>query len=156
MLLTVAMNWDRLRKLFENPNFTKKKVRLSDGRILSYSECGNIETGIPVLFCFGLMTSSVAVMFAHYAALNYNLRMIAIDYPGIGESTYQENRTLEGWAVDVEEFCNEILGSDTRIHLLGHSLGGLHVLALLSVRRFKNRISRAVLLRQIHLMLGKC
>ena len=72
--------------------------------------------------------------------------MIAIDYPGIGESTYQENRTLEGWAGDVEEFCNEILGSDTRIRLLGHSLGGLHVLALLSVRRFKNRISRAVLL----------
>ena len=61
-LVTVAMHWDRLRDLIENPEFTKKKVRLSDGRILSYSECGNIETGIPVLFCFGLMTSSLAVM----------------------------------------------------------------------------------------------
>ncbi len=141
------MNVDRLKKLIENPRYTKKKIKLRDGRILSYSECGNIESGMPVLFCFGLMTSSVAIMFAHQAALQNNLRVLAVDYPGIGESTLQEGRTLSGWADDMSQFCDKVLGSyGSRIRLLGHSLGGLHALALLSDRSFKERIIRTVLL----------
>ena len=141
------MNVDRLKKLIENPRYTKKKVTLKDGRILSYSECGNTESGMPVLFCFGLMTSSVAIMFAHQAALQNNLRILAVDYPGIGESTFQEGRTLSGWADDMSQFCDKVLGSyGSRIRLLGHSLGGLHALALLSDRSFKERIVRTVLL----------
>lgn len=140
------MYMDRLRKLIENPRYTKKKITLKDGRVLSYSECGNLESGMPVLFCFGLMTSSVAIMFAHQAALQNNLRILAVDYPGIGESTIQENRTLSGWADDARQFCDKVLGPYTRIRLLGHSLGGLHALALLSDRSFKERIARTVLL----------
>jgi hypothetical protein len=35
------------------------------------------------------MTSSLAVIFSHREALKYNLRVvIAVDYPGIGESTF--------------------------------------------------------------------
>lgn len=141
------MSVDRLKKLIENPRYTKKKIKLKDGRILSYSECGNVESGMPVLFCFGLMTSSVAIMFAHQAALQNNLRVVAVDYPGIGESTFQEGRTLSGWADDMNQFCDKVLGSyGSRIRLLGHSLGGLHALALLSDRSFKERIVRTVLL----------
>jgi pimeloyl-ACP methyl ester carboxylesterase len=140
------MNVNRLRKLIENPRYTKKKITLKDGRTLSYSECGNLESGMPVLFCFGLMTSSVAIMFAHQAALQNNLRILAVDYPGIGESTFQENRTLSGWADDIRQFCDKVLGACSRIRLLGHSLGGLHALALLSDRSFKERIVRTVLL----------
>jgi pimeloyl-ACP methyl ester carboxylesterase len=139
-------NTEALKKLILNPKYTKKKIQLSDGRILSYSECGNIESGMPVLFCFGLMTSSVAIMFAHHRALRNNLRIIAVDYPGIGESTYQEDRSLDGWADDMTHFCDQILGPSSRLRLLGHSLGGLHVLALLSNKSFKKRVIRAVLL----------
>eukprot|EP00536_Pseudo-nitzschia_multiseries_P008342 jgi/Psemu1/287725/fgenesh1_pg.210_\ len=137
-------NAEALKRLILDPQYTKKKVELGDGRILSYSECGNIESGMPVLFCFGLMTSSLAIMFAHYRALRNNLRMIAIDYPGIGESTVQEDRTLGGWADDVSEFLDHL--GITTVRLLGHSLGGLHVLALLSNRSFKQRVIRTVLL----------
>lgn len=140
------MNWEKLKDLTENPAYTKKKIRLADRRRLSYSECGNTKSGIPVLFCFGLMTSSVAVMFAHYAALKHNLRIIAVDYPGIGESTFQEDRSLEGWPDDMQQFCDKVLGKGSRVRLLGHSLGGLHVLALLSDRQFKARVERVVLL----------
>ena len=137
---------DALQRLILNPKYTKKKIELSDGRILSYSECGNIESGMPVLFCFGLMTSSLAIMFAHHRALRNNLRIIAVDYPGIGESTYQPDRTLSGWADDMSQFLDKVLGKDSRVRLLGHSLGGLHVLALLSNKSFKQRVIRTVLL----------
>ena len=137
-------NTEALKRLMLNPQYTKKKVSLLDGRILSYSECGNLESGMPVLFCFGLMTSSLAIMFAHHRALRNNLRIIAIDYPGIGESTIQLDRTLESWADDVSEFLDKL--NIKRVRLLGHSLGGLHVLALLSNRSFKKRVIRTVLL----------
>jgi len=90
------------------------------------------------------MTSSLAIMFAHHRALRNNLRIIAIDYPGIGESTFEANRTLGGWADDVSEFLDRL--NLKRIRLLGHSLGGLHVLALLSNKSFKKRVVRTVLL----------
>ncbi|KAG7364689.1 alpha/beta fold family hydrolase [Nitzschia inconspicua] len=137
---------DALTRLILNPKYTKKKVTLSDGRVLSYSECGNIDSGMPVLFCFGLMTSSLAIMFAHHRALRNNLRIIAVDYPGIGESTFQPDRTLDGWADDITQFLDEVLGRYSKVRLLGHSLGGLHVLALLSNRSFKKRVVRTVLL----------
>jgi pimeloyl-ACP methyl ester carboxylesterase len=135
---------EALKQLMLNPKYTKKKVRVCDGRILSYSECGNLETGMPVLFCFGLMTSSLAIMMIHHRALRNNLRIVAIDYPGIGESTIQTDRTLESWADDVSEVLDKLKIKGVR--LLGHSLGGLHVLALLSNRSFKRRVIRTVLL----------
>jgi pimeloyl-ACP methyl ester carboxylesterase len=141
-----AGSTDALTRLILNPKYTKKKISLADGRILSYSECGNVESGMPVLFCFGLMTSSLAIMFAHHRALRNNLRIIAVDYPGIGESTFQPDRTLDGWADDMLQFLDEVLGRDTKVRLLGHSLGGLHVLALLSNKTFKQRVIRTVLL----------
>jgi pimeloyl-ACP methyl ester carboxylesterase len=140
------MNIERLKNLIENPKYTKKKIKLVDGRILSYSECGNITSGMPALFCFGLMTSSVAIMFAHQVSLRNNLRVIAVDYPGIGESTIQEDRTLGGWADDMTQFCDQVLGKYSKVRLLGHSLGGLHALALLSDKSFKARVTRTVLL----------
>ena len=140
------MQWEQLKLLITNPNYVRKKLELVDGRALSYSECGNIENGLPVIFCFGLMTSSVAVMFAHYAALRNNLRIIAVDYPGVRESTWQEDRSLGGWADDMTQVCDQLIGSETPVRLLGHSLGGLHVLALLSDKTFKARVERVVLL----------
>jgi pimeloyl-ACP methyl ester carboxylesterase len=140
------MDVEQLKLLISNPEYTRKKITLVDGRTLSYSECGNIQTGAPVLCCFGLMTSSVAVMFAHNEALKNNLRLISVDYPGVGESTLQVDRSLGGWADDMAQFCDQVLGRESTVRLLGHCLGGLHVLALLSDRTFKTRVQRVVLL----------
>ena len=147
----ISMNWERLQELFDDTNYCKRKVRLREGVEYSYSQCGNIQSGTPVLFCFGLMTSSIAVMFAHTAALEHNLRLIAIDYPGIGESTIQENRHRQSlddhwWPMDMTQFCDTVLGRDSKVRLLGHSLGGLYVLKLLSDPLFSTRVERVVLL----------
>ena len=140
------MKIERLKALMTNPTYTRKKIRLNDGRLLSYSECGSIKSGMPVLFCFGLMTSSVAVMMLHDHAIQCHLRIIAVDYPGIGESTYQEDRTLGGWADDMHQFLDQMVGQNSKVRLMGHSMGGLHVLALLSNKPFKARVVRTVLL----------
>jgi pimeloyl-ACP methyl ester carboxylesterase len=143
------MDWETLQELFNNPDYCKRKVALRDGIQYSYSQCGNIASGIPVLFCFGLMTSSIAVMFAHQTAIEHDIWLIAIDYPGIGESTMQENRSCfddRWWSSMVAQFCDKVLGKDTKVRLLGHSLGGLHIFPLLSDPTFVTRVERAVLL----------
>lgn len=133
------------------PEDGSRKSAEEENRVLSYSECGNLETGHPVLFFYGLMCSSLITVLAHEQALQHNLRLIAIDYPGVGESTLVEghtDRTLENWAADVEQFCYQILqdnkdgtqlsdppalGADVllpRFSILGHSIGGPHALAV--------------------------
>lgn len=72
--------------------------------------------------------------------------MIAVDYPGIGESTHQDDRAIEGWADDMHQFCDQVIGKYARVRLMGHSLGGLHALALLCDKTFKLRVSRCLLI----------
>ena len=151
-------------ELWSDPKYTCKTVQLqnnnrklseddnsqtTESRLLSYSECGNLETGHPVLFFYGLMCSSLITVLAHEQALQHNLRLIAIDYPGVGESNLVEgdtDRTLENFAADVEQFCYQILQDNTdgkqqsdpekgagflpRFSILAHSIGGPHALAV--------------------------
>lgn len=128
-----------LEALLVNPEYTRKIFDLRDGRRLSYSECGNLTTGLPVLFQFGLMASSLAVMMMHDESIKLGLHMIAVDYPGIGESTPVPNRTLEGWAVDMNEFCEKVIGP-TNIAIMAHSMGAPHALALLNHAPLSARI----------------
>ena len=116
------MSQRKLEALLINPEYTRKIFDLSDGRRLSYSECGNLSIGLPVLFQFGLMASSLAVMMFHEESIKLGLRIIAVDYPGIGESSSVLGRTLDEWAIDMEEFCEKMLQYN-KIPLLAHSMG---------------------------------
>jgi pimeloyl-ACP methyl ester carboxylesterase len=133
------MSKQPLEALLVNPEYTHKIFDLRDGRRLSYSECGNLTTGLPVLFQFGLMASSLAVMMMHNESIKLGLHMIAVDYPGIGESTPVPNRTLEGWAIDMNEFCEKVIGP-SNIAVMAHSMGAPHALALLNHAPLSARI----------------
>ena len=126
-------------ELLSDAKYTCKTVTLQNrpddhgrNRVVSYSECGNLETGHPVLLHYGILGSSLITVFCHEQALQFNLRLIAIDYPGIGESTTVNDRTLASWAADVEQFCHQVLlpQQHESISLVGHSLGGPHALAV--------------------------
>lgn len=138
------MNQRKLETLLINPEYTRKKFDLRDGRQLSYSECGNLSVGLPVLFQFGLMASSLAVMMFHEESLKLGLRIIAVDYPGIGESSSVSGRTLDGWAIDMDEFCEKMLRHN-KIPLLAHSMGAPHALALLKNKPMSQRIRSVTL-----------
>ncbi|CAB9515507.1 Alpha beta hydrolase fold [Seminavis robusta] len=115
--------------LLSDPEYTRKKITLTDGRMMSYSECGNLESGHPVLFQMGLMGSSLAVIAVHEQAVKADLRLICLDYPGIGESTNVPNRTMLDWGSDVEEFFQQVLSGHDKISLLGHCMGVPHIMA---------------------------
>ncbi|KAI2506843.1 Alpha beta hydrolase [Fragilaria crotonensis] len=122
-----------------------KMMTLSDGRKLSYSEAGQVKDGYPVLFQVGLMCSSLAVVLFHDEALRLNLHIVTIDYPGIGESSPQNNRTLTDWPNDVLEFVHFLWGPNKSLALLSHSMGAPHALAIMSHPILSQRISRATL-----------
>lgn len=140
-----TMNAEQLKDLMEDYRYMGKTITLSDGRILSYSESGNVDSGSPVLFQMGLMSSSLGVVLLHHEALRLNLHIIAIDYPGVGDSTNQPDRTLRHWPIDFFEFTNQVLGETTTFSLLAHSMGGPHALAVMADARAKSRIIRATI-----------
>jgi pimeloyl-ACP methyl ester carboxylesterase len=130
-------------ELLNDPNYSRKTIQIRQDRTLSYSQCGNLESDRIVFFHIGLMGSSLVTIFVHHQALQLNLRLIVVDYPGTGDSTNMPGRTLRDWGEDIEEFCHQILSKDQQIILLGHCLGVPHALAVWA--RMKERVSRVTL-----------
>jgi pimeloyl-ACP methyl ester carboxylesterase len=131
-------------ELLNDHQYMRQTLKLSDGRQLSFSESGQpFELGgEPVLFHFGLMASSLVVALFHHEALRKNLNLVAIDYPGIGESTPCPNRTLMDWPRDVKEFVVAKWGPNTSFALLAHSMGATHALYVVADPDIAPRISR--------------
>jgi pimeloyl-ACP methyl ester carboxylesterase len=133
-----------IEDLLNDRQYMRQTMKLSDGRQLSYSESGKPfeQGGEPVLFHFGLMASSQVVVLFHREALRRNLNLVAIDYPGIGESTPFPDRTLTDWPQDVKEFVAAKWGPTTPFALLSHSMGATHALYVVANPELAPRISR--------------
>lgn len=80
----------------------KNRLRLSDGRQLAWYEWGPLS-GYPVIFCTGAGMSG-SLGFGVSSLSELNLRLIAIDRPGLGESDPHEEKTLTTWCQDIREF----------------------------------------------------
>lgn len=130
-------------ELLNDPHYTRKTIQIRNNRTLSFSECGNLESHRVVFFHIGLMGSSLITILVHEHALQADLRVIAVDYPGIGDSTLVQDRTLQDWGADVEEFCDQVLRKDQKIMLLGHCLGVPHTLAIWA--RMMDRVTHITL-----------
>jgi len=85
-----------------------KVINLRDGRKLSYREFGR-PAGPMVFYFHGLPGSHMEPSLIADEIWQAGLHVIAVDRPGIGESTYQENRTILDWACDIE-YLADLLG----------------------------------------------
>ena len=138
-----------LNELLNDDRYVGKVMTLPDGRQLSYSQAGNIiddaaaTLATTVIFHSGLMASSLSVVIFHAVAQRLNLRIIAIDYPGVGDSTIQANRKFADWPLDVLDFVNVIVGPTAKFALLCHCMGGPHVLAVMAHPLLQKRILHA-------------
>jgi pimeloyl-ACP methyl ester carboxylesterase len=105
-----------------------KQLTLPDGRILGYGEYG-IEDGEPVFFFHGTPGSHIDwELFGNgNLASRLGVRLISIDRPGMGLSTYQANRHFLDWPGDVVSLA-EALHLE-RFSILGYSSGGAYALA---------------------------
>ena len=99
---------------------------LKDGRLLGYGEWGDSD-GIPVFLFHGTPGSRILTRAFDAAARDKGFRLIGVDRPGYGLSTFQEGRTILDFPNDVVELADH-LGIDN-FHTMGGSGGGPYVLA---------------------------
>lgn len=100
-------------------------LRLRDGRLLGYREYGE-RSGKPVLFFPG--TPSSRLMHPpEEISRGMGARLFVIERPGFGLSTFQKNRRLIDWPVDVEEFARSL--DLDRFGVVGVSAGGPYAAA---------------------------
>lgn len=102
-------------------------IELADGRLLGFDRYGS-EGGKPLLYCHGGASSKLDIAFAHNTLVDYNIDLIAIDRPGIGQSTRQPDRTLLDWSQDVRFVLSE-LQIKKPLPVIGWSLGGPFAMA---------------------------
>ncbi len=114
-------------------------LRLADGREVGYSEIGPPEAP-PVIYCHGFPSSSSELGLVAPALTRYAVpaRVVALDRPGFGRSSFQRGRTFTSWPRDVAEAADRLgIG---RFAVLGVSGGGPYALAC--ARTLPDRVSR--------------
>jgi pimeloyl-ACP methyl ester carboxylesterase len=88
------------------------------------------RTGTPFLHFHSFQGSRLERMGAGDDLLaKLNIRLISPDRPGIGLSTPSRHRTLAGWAADVRQLTEHVLGAGQPFSILGFSAGATYALA---------------------------
>jgi pimeloyl-ACP methyl ester carboxylesterase len=101
--------------------------RLKDGRKLGYAEYGPAD-GKPILWFHGTPGGRRQIApQARELAVRRKVRLIAVERPGIGDSTSHSYDSLADWAADIQAFCNA-KGVD-QFAVCGLSGGGPYALA---------------------------
>jgi pimeloyl-ACP methyl ester carboxylesterase len=117
-------------------------VRAGGGRELCWAQWGD-PGAEPVLYCHGLPGSRRDLESPGLDGLlaAADRRLVAIDRPGFGGSTFQRGRQLDDWPADVMAVAGE-LGLE-RFAVLGYSSGGPYALAC--ALALPERVTAAVL-----------
>lgn len=116
------------------------RLRLADGRVLACLELGD-PAGPAVLYFHGYPGSRLEARVAAPAARRLGLRLLAVDRPGFGQSTFQPGRSIGAWAADVHALA-ERLGVQ-RFSIVGVSGGAPYALACAA--SLPHRLSRVAL-----------
>ncbi|CAG9941747.1 unnamed protein product [Clonostachys rosea f. rosea IK726] len=109
-------------------------IALLDGRTLSYATYGSSlasSTRIPIFYFHGFPSSRIEGALWDDTAKTLDVPLIAIDRPGMGHSTLQQNRKLLDWPDDVLALADHL--DIKEFGVLGVSGGGPYALACLSV-----------------------
>lgn len=110
------------------------RVRLADGRTLACLQLGD-PAGPPVLYFHGYPGSRLEARVAAPAVERLGLRLLAVDRPGFGQSTFQPGRTVGAWAADVAALADQLgLGRFSIVSISGGAPYALACAAMLSGR----------------------
>ncbi len=111
---------------------------LGAGRMLGYAEYGS-PRGQPIFYFHGWPGSRLEGELLHEAGLELGARIIAVDRPGYGLSTFVPHRKLAAWPRDIHLLANALkIG---RFSVLGISGGGPYALACAAL--LEHRVARA-------------
>jgi pimeloyl-ACP methyl ester carboxylesterase/DNA-binding CsgD family transcriptional regulator len=102
-----------------------RRLRLPDGRQLSYAEYG-APNGLPVLYFHALNASRLELLMHADRLRDLGVRLIAMDRPGYGHSTFAERRDYRDFTADVRSLLDEL--HVDQAHVLSASAGTAHAL----------------------------
>lgn len=132
-----------MRKLTEH-SILNRKIELAAGHTLGYTECGEPD-GSPV-FCFdGWPSSRLSVWQYDEQMIEAGIRLIGVDRPGLGLSSYNSSFTMLDWPDQIEQLANSL--NIERFAVLGISAGTPY--ALSCAYKMGKRISGCALLSAI-------
>ena len=112
-------------------------ISLSDGRQLGYLIIGK---GKPAFYFHGTASSRLEVLLLKELTRKKRLRLIGVDRPGAGLSTFAPKISLSDFNADINDLADH-LGID-RFAVLGWSGGGPYALTYLAF--FPERVTRTV------------
>jgi pimeloyl-ACP methyl ester carboxylesterase len=104
----------------------KNEIQRPNGRKLSFEDVGPRD-GKPVFYFHGVPSAAIDWHIWGNEDLLHEteVRLIAVDRPGVGDSSFQTNRRLSDWPAEVIAVA-DALRLD-RFHVLGYSGGGPYV-----------------------------
>lgn len=103
---------------------TNQTLTVADGRLLGFAEWGAAD-GRPVFHFHG--SSSSRLEHPPEGAIPEGVRLITVDRPGHGLSTFQKKRRLLDWPADVAALADHL--SIDQFAVTGWSFGGPHAMA---------------------------
>lgn len=118
----------------------ESQIILKDDRILAYAEYG-IPAGKPVFFFHGIPGSRIFHP-PDEITTKMGVRLICVDRPGYGLSTFQPRRCFLDWPDDIAQLADS-LGIE-KFGVAGHSGGGPYVSACAC--KLSERLSAAAIL----------
>lgn len=105
----------------------ERRMRLSDGRGLSYSDSGDAK-GVPVIFMHGIAGSRHLRHPDDDILMRAGIRLIIPERPGSGDSDVQPDRRVSDWSQDIAELADHL--GLKQFAVLGYSAGTCYALAV--------------------------
>jgi len=115
-----------------------RTITLRDGRTLAYAEYGDGK-GAPAFYFHGTPGCRLEAEHLDAAGVAARVRIVAVDRPGFGASTFLAGRQFQDWPADVVQLADAL--GFARFAVIGLSGGGPHVAACAA--RIAERITAA-------------
>lgn len=112
--------------MLKNLSAPEFRIKLPDGRILSGATLGP-RGGKPLFLFHGFPGSRYQRPLDVALLEELNVRLISLERPGIGRSTFMPNRALKDWPVDVSRVADEF--GYEHFSVIGNSAGGPYALS---------------------------
>lgn len=112
----------------QTPASRDGRIRLACGRWLSYREHG-LPDKPPVFYFHGTPGSRLEAALCESEACLSEIRLISVDRPGLGRSSYSGSRRILDWPNDVDELASALGYADQRFGIVGFSGGAPYAAA---------------------------